>query len=273
MGKQVTENNGFAAINGANIFYETKGKGEPILLIHGIGVNSKMWDEQFEYFSKTNQVIRFDLRGFGKTEMTADDFTNYDDIKGLLDELQIEKAHIVGLSFGGFLATEFTIAYPEKVKSLTVCANGLGSTPSEERKALQAQFNEAMKLKELEKALAIHTQMWLYGPGQPVERVKPEVVVQFQEMILKYFNTPPAAGGKLKFLDLQDGARIAEIKVPTLVINGELDFPEIKAGVETFIEKGLNVREIVLPQTAHMVNMEDPEAFNSCLEEFLKTIA
>jgi 3-oxoadipate enol-lactonase len=266
------ENKGFASVNGANIFFETKGQGEPILFVHGMGLSSKMWEEQFEHFSKTNRVIRFDLRGFGKTEMKAEDFTNYDDMKALLDELQIEKAHVVGLSFGGFLATEFTIAYPEKVKSLTVCVNGLGAAPSEERKVLQAQFNEAAGQDDLEKALEIHTQMWLYGPGQSGDRIKPEVITQFQDMIREYFNTTPAANGKPKFLDLQDGARLAEIKVPILVINGELDFSEIRAGVRTFVEKGLNVQEVILPQTAHMVNMEDPAAFNSYLEDFLKTI-
>ncbi|MUK89025.1 alpha/beta fold hydrolase [Ornithinibacillus sp. L9] len=109
---------GFVAVNGGNIYFEVAGEGEAILFLHGLFLDSRLWEDQFHEFAKTHKVIRLDLRGFGQTEITEEPFTNYEDLKGVLDYLNIDNVHVVGLSFGSLLALELAIVYPNLVDSL-----------------------------------------------------------------------------------------------------------------------------------------------------------
>ena len=109
---------GYAPVNGANIYYETAGEGEALVLLHAGITGSRMWDAQFEAFSHHFRVMRYDLRGFGKSMVPSGKYTGYGDAAGLLDFLAIEKAHVVGISNGGRVALDFALAYPEKVSQL-----------------------------------------------------------------------------------------------------------------------------------------------------------
>jgi proline-specific peptidase len=115
----------FAFVNGINISYEIKGTGFPILFIHGFGSKKEIWKPQITELSKKFKTITFDLRGTGKTERpnylyTMDMFV--DDIKELMNHQQIESAHLIGRSFGGMIAQNFVLKYPEMVKKLVLIA-------------------------------------------------------------------------------------------------------------------------------------------------------
>ena len=91
---------GFAEVNGTRLYYERADAGDPIVLIHGLAVDSRYWQAQFEALAQHYRVVRYDLRGFGKSALpTAEPYTHADDLKALLDDLGIERAHILGNSF------------------------------------------------------------------------------------------------------------------------------------------------------------------------------
>lgn len=116
---------GFASINGINMYFETKGEGKPLLLLHAGVADSRMWDNQFEEFSTTHFMIRCDLRGFGQSGKSSGRFAHYEDIAALLQYLNVEPVSVIGSSFGGYVAIDFVLAYPEMVTALILAAPAL----------------------------------------------------------------------------------------------------------------------------------------------------
>ncbi|MDC0762105.1 alpha/beta hydrolase [Brevibacillus sp. AG] len=217
---------GFLEANGARIYYEVAGEGEPLLLIHGFNLNTRLWDAQLQAFAQTYKVVRFDIRGFGKTLATDVPFTLYDDVKAVLLGLGIEKAHVAGLSFGGMVAQEFALAYPQMVSSLILVASGLFGHPrSEQRLHDVERFNQVCQRGTTEEALEMTTQMWFDGPGQPVNEQTVEARNRFKEINRHAFSLPEFGVG-LETLSPSPIERLEEIKAPTLVIAGARDYPD-----------------------------------------------
>ena len=117
---EVPVKSGTVKVNGVDLYYEVAGRGEPLVLIHGNGGDRRHWDFQFEPLSKEFQIIRYDVRGYGKSVFTNPDieFSHHDDLKALLGYLEIESAHISGISMGSGIAIDFALAYPKRCKSL-----------------------------------------------------------------------------------------------------------------------------------------------------------
>ena len=108
---------GFTDANGAKIYYEVAGGGPPLVFVHGYALDRRMWDDQFEIFAPRYRVVRYDLRGFGRSGVpTAAPFSNHDDLRRLFDVLGIERAHICGLSMGGGVTIDFALEYPDRVR-------------------------------------------------------------------------------------------------------------------------------------------------------------
>ncbi len=103
---------GFANFNGGKLYYEVAGGGTPLVLIHGGLVNSGLWDKQFYAFAEHFRVVRYDVRGFGQSDLPTAPFSHYDDVRQLLDFLNIDRAAVLGLSMGGAIAIDFALAYP-----------------------------------------------------------------------------------------------------------------------------------------------------------------
>jgi pimeloyl-ACP methyl ester carboxylesterase len=112
--------NGFALVDGARLYYEVAGAGEPVVFIHGFSLDTRMWDDQFAAFARRYQAIRYDVRGFGRSgPATSEPYSSVDDLKALLGHLGYASAHVVGLSMGGGIATAFAAVYPEATRSLS----------------------------------------------------------------------------------------------------------------------------------------------------------
>src|SRR5271166_5735592 len=116
---------GFAPVGGTRLFYEVKGMGPALVLIHGGQMDSRMWDDQFALLAKQFTVIRYDVRGYGGSFQPDQLYSDTDDLAGLLDYLKVKNAHIVGLSLGGRIAIDFALVHPKRVKSLTLAGPGL----------------------------------------------------------------------------------------------------------------------------------------------------
>ncbi|MEK7328872.1 MAG: alpha/beta hydrolase, partial [Chloroflexota bacterium] len=96
---------GFAEVNGTRLYYEVAGSGQPLVLIHGFSLDTRMWGDQFETFARHYQVVRYDLRGFGQSAVPSNEpYTHADDLNNLLHYLKIDSVHLVGLSLGGGVA-------------------------------------------------------------------------------------------------------------------------------------------------------------------------
>ncbi len=151
-------------VGGTKMYYEVYGHGESILFIHAGIADCRMWDAQVAALSSQYEVIRCDLRGFGKTPRGAVRFSFYHDIAVLLDSLGIGKAHIVGSSYGGMVAIDYALAYPERVSSLVLCAPAVsGATPSVEVIAIDSTEESYLKKGDLTGAAGLNVRTWVDG--------------------------------------------------------------------------------------------------------------
>lgn len=119
------QTNCFAIINGTRIYYEMIGEGDVLVLLHSGYTDLRLWDDQFELFGRYFKVIRYDIRGFGRSDKPSEPFSHFEDLKELLNYLGIDKAHLVGVSMGGSIAIDFTLQYPDSVEYLVLSGSSL----------------------------------------------------------------------------------------------------------------------------------------------------
>jgi len=262
---------GSAEVNGAQLYHEEAGNGHPLLLIHGGLVHSGMWDDQFQAFARHFRVIRFDLRGFGRSSLPADEYAFHEDVRGLLDVLNVGQAHIVGLSMGGKVAIDFALAYPERVSALIPVASALsGYRFSEDTMGRIVEADDRLEAGDIAAGVELENRLWVDGPGRTPEMVDPTVRERVRAM--NTANYQRAADDGIE-LDLEPPTidRLSEIEVPTLVIVGDQDVPDILVIAE-LLQSGIGgARLTIISNTAHQLNMERPNEFNRIVLEFLES--
>jgi len=260
---------GFAPVNGTRLFYEVKGTGPAVVLIHGGQLDCRMWDDQFTALSQRFCAIRYDVRGYGGSFQPEMLYSDAEDLVGLLDYLKVNKAHFVGLSLGGRIAIDFAVAHPARVRSMTLAGPGLaGYEPPDGTQTDLRMWNiiKAARDEGPEKATAL----WLKDPFMAPAMEQARLVPGLQRMarenahcwlenpVLQRSPKPPAA------------VRLGEIKVPTLLVIGDRDVPQIKATIET-LEKGIGgSKKVAIKDAGHMVNLEKPDVFNDVVLKFLR---
>jgi 3-oxoadipate enol-lactonase len=262
---------GMAEINGAELYYEVAGEGDPLLLLHAGVADSRMWDDQIAVFAHHFQAIRYDLRGFGHSVVPSRPFAHHEDVASLMRFLGIARANVIGASFGGSVAVDFTLEYPDMVKALILCAPIIsGYEPSsKEMRQFFEQEDEALERDELDVATELNLRMWVDGPQRTPDQVDPMVRERVREMQLHAFSVLAPEGAERLELSPPAITRLAEIKVPTLIIVGELDVPEFLKISEMVGADIKGARRIVVPGVAHMPTMEKPGLFNQLVLEFL----
>ncbi len=173
---------GFAEVNGVKLYYEVAGEGHPLVLIHGGLVDRRLWDDQFDVFAQHYRVIRYDIRGFGNSDVPAGPYSNYEDLYGLLKFLGVEKAYVMGLSMGGGIAIDFTLAHPEMVAALIPVAAGVsGFQSSEASRQKWAEIEKATERGDIAQAVELENRMWTDGPNRRPEQVNPVVDCRCKE--------------------------------------------------------------------------------------------
>jgi len=249
-----------ARLNGVEIDYEVTGTGPAVLLSHGYGSTRHMWDEQHRALGDRWRVISWDMRGHGQTE-SPDDPGRYSaaltvaDMRALLQHVGVERAVIGGLSLGGYVSLAFALAHPAMVRALVVCDSGPGYRNAEARAAWNARAHEraaALEATGLE-ALARgsrETQQAVHRSAQGLAH---------------------AARGMLA----QEGAQVidglATLRVPTLIVVGDQDQPFL-APSEYMAKKIPGARLEVIAGAGHSSNLDQPEAFNRVLRDFLQSV-
>jgi len=257
---------GFARANGARLYYETAGSGKSLVLIHGNTLDTRMWDDQWDVFATSYQVIRYDMRGFGRSSMpTETAYSPAEDLRALLDYLDIEQAHVLGLSRGGAVALDYALMYPEETLSLIFADAGLWDFPWTHYATSVKVVREACRASGVEAARAL----WLDHPLFAPALEKPSVAERLQAMVADYSGWHWQHDESLRLLDPSPIERLPALNLPVLVIAGERDLPDFLAIATLLSERIPGAEKIILPNTGHMSNMEAPEAFNAAVLDFL----
>lgn len=275
-----TSTSGFAQVNGTRLYYEVAGEGYPLVLMHGGIMDNTMWDDQFEAFAQRYRVIRYDLRGFGQSDLPAgpEPYSMRGDLRALLAFLGIDRANVLAISMAGSIAIDFTLDYPEMVNALVLVAPGVNGyeSPDEEDEDETAMFKEieaAFESNDLERAVELETRAWVDGPRRTPEQVDPVVRKRVYDMNLQ--NSRRVAGKELpgtQKLEPPAFGRLAEIRVPTLFIVGDGDLREQVTLVDTLATKIPGAQKAVMHGVAHVPNMERPAEFNQLVLDFLKMV-
>lgn len=272
---------GFAEVNGTKLYYEVAGEehgGYPVVMIHGGLVDRRLWDDQFEVFAQRHPVIRYDMRGFGDSGLIEKDtppFSLEEDLYQLLQLLGVEKAYVMGLSMGGGLAINFTLAHPEMVAALIPVAAGLGGfeAPQDEEERNQQLWmaaDEAFKRGDLAAAVEVTLKMWTDGPLRSPEQVDPAVRQRVGAMTLHNFERGDDEDVEPQELEPPAVTRLAAIQAPTLIIVGDEDVRAILLVADKLATEIAGAQKVVIPNTAHHLNMEQPQLFNQTVLDFLE---
>ena len=185
--QEVSEaNSGSAEVSGGILHYETAGRGDPIVLIHGNAGDRRHWDHPFAVLSAGHKVIRYDVRGFGLSSVPRQNhpYADYEDLRQLLDHLGIRRAHIAGWSMGSGIATDFALAYPERTKSLITVGPWVNGYSSPNVSSMFADFGSVVAA--LQKQGAGATKIVLAGTGHLSHMEKPD---DFNTQVLAFLHS------------------------------------------------------------------------------------
>jgi len=263
---------GYVAIEGGKLYYEVAGVGHPFVLIHAGVADNHMWDDQFAAFAQRYRVIRYDEREFGLTTSENVSYSNRQDLYDLLHHLGVEKAYLMGCSRGGQIAIDFTLEHPEMVDALIVVGGGVSGHEDKATDAEMAMFTEmeaALNHKDFPALVDLEMRMWIDGPGQPETRVSPQMRQKTRAMIANNYAQHQTETPDARPLEPPADKRLDEIHVPTLVIIGDLDVSDTQATMDYLAQQVAGAQKVVMPGTAHLPNMEQPERFNQIVLDFL----
>lgn len=258
-------------INGALIHYRREGTGFPILMLHAGVADSRMWQPQVDDFAKHFDVIRPDMRGFGDSELPAGSWAPRDDLLGLMDQLRLKPAHLVGCSMGGSLAIDFAIDHPERVSKLVLVGAGVSGAQQDPRHdGLYAEVMAADERGDMNAVNELEMYLWLDGPHRPRGYVAQPLRELFLDMNGRNLNADWAKS-PIQNLEPPAAKRLDEITAPTLVIFGDADLEPIRETADLLASSIRGARKAAIHDAAHLPNLEHPEEFNRLVLAFLRS--
>jgi len=266
-------------INGVHLYYEEAGHGVPMIFVHEFAGEARSWAPQVRFFRRCYRTITFNARGYPPSDVPEDPAAYsqrqaVEDIRGVLDYLQIHKAHVIGLSMGGYAALHFGLLYPDRALSLVVAGAGYGSK-AEDRDNFRrdcAALAERFERESMETVAA----MYAMGPARVQFRDKdPQGWEQFCELLKQQ----SAKGHALTMRRVQImresiyelGERMARLTVPTLIVAGDEDDACLEPALymkRTIPTAGL----LIIPKSGHTINLEEPDVFNRQVFDFVSTV-
>lgn len=256
---------GFAEVNGARLYFEEAGRGPAVVLLHGGLADSRLWDDQMKPLSKHYRVVRYDLRGFGKSAATAGQFWPTEDLRALLDQLKIERVTVVGLSLGGIIAADFALEHPERVERLVLVGAGLrGDKQPPDAKTMNAYRVGASEGPERYFEAFLQSDLLAGLRERPAARERMRRMMIDNYEALAYMRS-----GLSQSPEPPTAERLAQIKAPTLVV-GSLDGKNLQNIADTLAAKIPRARKVVIRGASHHPPVETPKEFNRALLNFLR---
>ena len=261
-----------ANVNGIETYYEIHGKeGAPwVVFSHSLACTVRMWDGEIEKLKSNYRILAYDTRGHGQSAAPKGPYTLEqlaDDLQALLKHLKIDKPHYVGLSMGGMIGQTAALKYPGIFRSMTLC-----DTTSRYPAEAAPMWQERIRIAEsngMDALVQATLERWF---TESFRKSQPEKVNRVAQLIR---NTPVAGytGCCAAIPKINVTSRLKEIKTPTLVICGN-DDPATPPAMAREIQENLPGAKLsLIPQAAHLANIEQPEAFNRALAEFLSSPA
>jgi pimeloyl-ACP methyl ester carboxylesterase len=263
-------------VNGIRLHYEEAGQGAPLVFVHEFAGEAQSWHLQMRFFARRYRTIAFNARGYPPSDVPpAESAYSQDqaaeDIRGLLDALGIDRAHVCGLSMGGYATLHFGLRHPERALSLVVAGCGYGSVAAD-----RAQWKRdvaATAQRFLTEPMAAMADVYCQGPTRVQFRDKdPRGWQEFHDM----FAVQSALGHGLTMQGVQRArpsvyeleADLERLTVPTLIVTGDEDEPCLEPGI--FLKRKIRTSGlVVIPKAGHTINLEEPEAFNRAVLDFL----
>jgi pimeloyl-ACP methyl ester carboxylesterase len=252
---------------GSSLYYEEAGAGRACVLIHANMLDCRMWDFNFLPLASGARVIRYDMRGFGKSAPSDGRMgAAVADLRGLLDYLSVEKAVICGTSMGGVVATHFALLHPERTAGLILSDSDLSGFPISAELA-QPILDTHRALDDGDTARAV--EIWLnHALLLPTRRYP--AAWELLNRIVSEYTWHNWLSGRTYLIDPPALGRLHEINAPTLILTGAEDLPRFHAIADTLARAIPHCRRLTLPATAHLPSMEAPEVFNALLRDFLR---
>ena len=249
-------------VPGGRLFTVDDGDGPPVVLLHAGIVDLRAWDALVPLLvARGLRAVRYDARGFGRSETEEVDFSNRADLRAVMDACGIGRACLVGNSRGGMIAIDAAVESPERVAALVLLGSGLGgyeapATPDE--LALFAEMERLEEAGDPEAVADFDLRLWVDGPGQPPERVPAALRAAVREMSLGVADLTRVHGRPIP-LRPPAAERIADLPMPILALAGELDVSDVWATALHLQEACPRARAELVPGVAHMIAMEVPE--------------
>lgn len=254
------------------MYYVEQGEGEAVILLHGHSLDRRMWAQQVPALAEKYRVICPDFRGYGLSseQSETEQFTHADDVITLMDTLHIDRAHVVGLSMGAFVAGDMLAIYPDRLLSCLLASGGIRSTPGphtpmdEAESARRDQEIAALQQKGIDAYKREWIEILMKSGGTEREAMRPALT----QMVNEWSAWQPLHKEVRLFYarEAMDTLARRRPEVPTLILSGENDYAGKKPTMLQYLPQGSHQ---VLPNCGHMMNMDQPQAFNAVMIDFL----
>ena len=267
------------SVNGIRLYYEDVGQGTPLVFVHEFAGEAQSWHLQVRFFARRYRTIAFNARGYPPSDVPASGAAYSQDqavadIRGLLDALGIDRAHVCGLSMGGYATLHFGIRHPERALSLVVAGCGYGSVEADRARFKRDVAATAQRF--LTEPMATLADVYCQGPTRVQFRDKdPKGWQEFHDQ----FAAQSALGHGLTMRGVQLErpsvyeleADLERLSVPTLIVTGDEDEPCLEPGI--YLKRKIRTSGlVVIPKAGHTINLEEPDAFNRAVLDFLTAV-
>ncbi len=259
----------FVENQGAKIYWDEEGSGEPLLLIMGLSYPSYMWHRTRPVLAKRFRTIALDNRGVGQSDVPPGPYSialMASDAAAVLDAAHVQSAHVFGVSMGGMIAQEFALQDPDRVLSLILgcTASGGPHAVQPEPAALQTLMRQGMNPEQAKEAII----PFIYDAATPRERIDEDMAIR-----MKWYPTPQGYMGQLRgIMGWEAYSRIAQITAPTLVIHGETDRLVPAANGRLIAERIPGAKLVLIPRASHIFETDQPGAAHQAVLEFLTSV-
>ena len=233
-------------------------------------MDRRIWDAQFERFAQRFRVVRYDLRGFGKSDLPTAPYSTLDDLHVMMDRLDIKKACVIGVSLGGSLALEFALSYPARVTGLVLAGSTLRGYPYSDDYVKEFLYYRKIARR---KGVAVAQQEMLGNPLLRSIAKKPDLFAPVIQMIRDYSGFHWLQHDPHRVFYPPAIERLAEITCPVQIIIGEHDIDDLQGVAQRLIREIGHARSAVLPDVGHIVNMEASEPFTRIVLDFLDSLS
>jgi 3-oxoadipate enol-lactonase len=254
-----------------SVWHDVHGEGPPVVLLHAGVSDSRLWKPQLDSFAQSHTVLRVDLPGFGNSPLETNPVSFRGAVRDAMDAEGIDRAALVGVSLGGNTALELALESPERVSALVLVGAGLPDHEwSEEVTSFFAAEEEALERGDLDAAVDANLRMWLAGPRRGLDDIDPaqrELVGKMQKQAFRQQKGHEHV--RMLRLDPPESERLAELRVPTLVVTGDEDVADIHRIADRLYAEIPGAERATIAAAAHLPSLERPEEFDRIVLGFL----